>query len=107
MEYAKRCHILPAKYRIYFKSCTTVFQIIHGLSPDYLVDTVNFASYTRPNLRSSDDSLQLNIHDCNKCIEYGMVINWNSLPLAIRNISDLKNFRQDLKTYYFQIAYDC
>ena len=72
-EYAKWCHILPAKYRIYFKSCTTVFQIIHGLSPDYLVDTVNFASYTRPNLRSSDDSLRLNIPDCNKCIEYGII----------------------------------
>ena len=106
-EYARRCHILPAKYRIYFKSCTTVFKIIHGLSPDYLVNIVSFATVNRPNLRSGDDLLRLKVPDCKKCIEHGMIMNWNSLPLAIRENSNLKNFRKDLKTYFFQIAYDC
>ena len=106
-EYARRCHILPAKYRIYFKSCTTVFKIIHGLSPDYLVNIVSFATVNRPNLRSGDDLLRLKVPDCKKCIEHGMIMNWNSLPLAIRENSNLKNFRKDLKTYLFQIAYDC
>ena len=105
-EYTKRCHILPAKYRIYFKSCTMVFKIMHGLSPDYLEDIVNLAVENRPNLRSGDDFLQLQESNCSKCIEYGMIKNWNSLPFTIRNNFELDDFRRDLKTYYFEMAYE-
>ena len=106
-EYTKRCHILPAKYRIQFKSCTIVFKIFYGLSPDYLEDMVNFATVNRPDLRSSNDPLLLEVPDNQRCIEHGMIVNWNNLPLDIRSNITLNAFRRDLKTYYFTIAYEC
>ena len=104
-EHMKLSHILPAKFRIQFKSCTVIYKTIHGLSPDCLKDIINFATISRPNLRSGNDSMLLKTPDCKKCIEYGMVVNWNSLPLFIRSITTVNEFRKQLKTHYFEIAY--
>ena len=39
-EYLRESHILPMKFRIMFKCCVFVYNILHGACPDYLKDII-------------------------------------------------------------------
>ena len=104
-EYVKRAHILPMESRIKYKCCITVFKIIHGLSAEYLTDMINPNIINRTNLRSGTDTLILRKPGTVKCIEHGMIENWNSLPKQIRHLRTIDIFEKELKTYFFQLAY--
>ena len=66
-----------------FKSCVIVFKIIHGQAPQYLENIINFRTVHR--LRSDANNTNfLEYPEHRKCLEFGMVLNWNNLPVHIR-----------------------
>ena len=82
--------------RIKYKCCITVFKIIHGLSAEYLTDMINPNIIHRTNLRSGTDTLILRKPGTVKCIEHGMIENWNSLPKQIRHLRTIDIFEKEL-----------
>ena len=105
-NFTKKCHFLPVKYRIMFKSCLVVYKILNNLAPEYLKEMAVPVTRNRENMRSSADNLQLKYPDSEKCIQYQLVKNWNILPFEIRKSPTIEHFKTSLKTYYFTKAYD-
>ena len=79
-SYAKTCHFLPVKFRICYKSCLTVYKIINGMAPDYLMDFSQHIVRNRQNLRSSSDNLILQLPTCNKTLRFHLIKSWKVLP---------------------------
>ena len=104
--YLKLCHILPVKQRIKYKSCILMYKIVYGLSPDYLSSLAFPDVSNRDNLRSSNDLLCMKLPDCQKCIQYSMIQNWNELPYELRSLENVTTFKKKLKTHYFISAFD-
>ena len=105
-NYAKQCHFLPVKYRIRFKSCVTVFKMANECAPEYLSPFVQYNLPARDNLRSNNDVLIFKLPRCEKSIKYKMISDWNTLPAHLRYITSLEDFKANLKTHLFRIAYD-
>ena len=104
-SYLKRSHILPIKQRIQYKSCILMYQIVNNLSPDYLSPMAFPDIGNRDNLRSGNDALRMTLPNCEKCIQYDMIMNWNELPYELRCTDTLFSFKRRLKTHYFISAY--
>ena len=105
-SYLKDSHILPMKYRIMFKCCVFVFNILHGTCPDYLRDIIQRKPLQQRSLRSNNDNLLFTTSLHQKTVYNSMVINWNALPFSLRSITSIELFKSNLKTYYFNIAYN-
>ena len=112
--FLKRLHFLPVKFRIIFKTCLLAFKIFHQMAPEYLQSKFSkFVRTTTSNLRdnSGRDNYMfhttLEDHRRNTLINQ-IKINWNSLPLQIRQFQrhQLIQFKTKLKTHLFQIAYE-
>jgi hypothetical protein len=109
--YLFKLHILPIKFRIRFKISLTAFKIVRNLAPLYLKE--NFQMFKRGsacNLRHGigRDELMfdINLDQQKKTTIYtSLIIEWNSLPLEIRKITQLERFKVQLKTYYFREAF--
>ena len=105
-SYSKSLHILPVKYRIKYKLCLTVFKILNGLSPDYLKDKITPVIPSDFSfLRSSLDLTKLELPKFDNTYKYSMAKNWNMLPITLRSCGNIENFKKQLKTHYFSIAY--
>ena len=98
-------YILPVKQRIKYKSCMLMYKIVYGLCPVYLSSLAFPDVGNRDNLRSSNDLLRMKLPDCEQCIQYSMIKNWNELPYDIRCLASLNAFKTKLKTYYFNLAF--
>ena len=105
-QYAKKAHILPAAYRIKYKLCTLAHKIINGRAPTYLSDFITPKIIHRSNLRSENDFFLMQQQSPDIDISNKLSINWNLLPYYIRCMSDHEQFKKNLKTYYFNEAYD-
>ena len=103
-SYLRLRHILPIRFRIMFKCRITIYNILNGLSPDYLDEYAQYLLPHRANMRSSNQ-LVLKLPECSKCLQYTMIRHWNKLPLQLRSINTLDSFKSSLKTYYFRVAY--
>lgn len=94
-------HWLQIELRIVFKIIVITFKIIIGLTPNYY--DLTYKMYNcRPN-----DFLQLKV--CFPNTKYGKMSFsylaprlWNLVPLEIRLIADVDNFKKKLKTLLFQ-----
>ena len=104
--FSKRCHFLPVKYRIIFKSCVTVFKMANGHAPEYLSPMINYNSPRRDNLRSNSDILIFKLPSCVKSLQFSMLSDWNALPASLRYLTSLNDFKAQLKTHLFEIAYN-
>ena len=109
MDYLKRSHLLPVKYRIMFKVCLIAFKIINQLAPAYLQTTINLklpdiTSNTRL-LRSTLDFYKVELPQHENTLEYTMAKHWNNLPISVRSHNNVNMFKKDLKTHYFSIAF--
>ena len=109
--YLKKLHILPIKHRIMYKISLTCFKIFYRISPMHLLDT--FQKYERRHgisLRMGsgrDDFMfkdELPEHK-KESIQYKMKRQWNSLPMKIRKINNLEQFKIQLKTHLFRQAF--
>ena len=49
-QYLLKAHFLPVRYRIKYKLCLQVFNIMNGVSPSYLNDLIHHQVYHRANL---------------------------------------------------------
>ena len=79
---------------------------MYDKAPEYLNDMVSYAVPSRPNLRSMHDILTLKLPDHTHGIHFNMIQNWNSLPFDLRHEPRLEVFKNKLKTFYFQVAYN-
>ena len=99
-------HWLPITLRVQFKILLLTFRIIHGLAPCYLNDLITFYCPQR-SLRSS--SQQLLTQPKHNLKTYGQRSfsavapkYWNALPIEIKIVPDIKDFKSCVKTYLFK-----
>ena len=97
----KTLHWLTVKKRIIFKLALLVHKSLNGLAPSYLQDLLQL------HYASSSTSVRLNVPRTNS--SYGSrafsVIGpkiYNSLPLEIKECTDIIIFKKKLKTYLFK-----
>ena len=101
----KNAHILPVKYRIMFKSCLFVYNMMHKNCPHYMKSAITRRIPQEFNLRSNSDNLLFMQTTHSSTLQYGMINNWNSLPHHIRSTGNIETFKTLLKTFYFNVAY--
>ena len=101
----KSLHWLPISKRIEYKILTLTFKCLHSLAPSYLKDLIKQHKPGR-SLRSASQRL---LHvPATRLKSYGdrafskaAPLLWNSLPLHIRQIDNLDDFKSMLKTHLF------
>ena len=105
-------HWLPVFYRIHFKILIIFFKAIYNISQSYICNLVSVKSCSDYSLRSNK-SLFLDRPKGRMLSTLGArsfyaaaPTLWNSLPLHIREITSLSVFKKQLKTYFFNIAYN-
>ena len=99
-------HWLPIHQRILVKILIPTYQAYHKTAPQYLCDLIIPYSNVR-NLRSD---IMLLIAPClpraklksyrESTFQYGAPIEWNKLPLLIRESPSLDIFKTQLKTFF-------
>ena len=108
----KSLHWLPVTLRIDFKVILLVFKSLNRNAPAYLSAMLSWYEPSRP-LRSSNLGL-LNVPEVETRRQgeaafsfYGPTL-WNSLPVNLRlSVSDsIDNFKRNLKTHLFSIAFN-
>ena len=101
-----RLHWLPIPARIEYKILVYVFKALNNLAPDYISDLVN--TY-KPRRRLRSDNLNTLEVMKSRTETYGDrrfdVTGpklWNSLPLHLRQTTELNTFKRGLKTHLFR-----
>lgn len=92
----RQLHWLPIRQRIIFKVLTLVFKCLRNTAPSYLSDilpeTVENRFVRIPRTKTS--------HGDHAFCRFGPIY-WNALPLTLRNIQSISNFKPKLKHYLF------
>ena len=104
-------HWLPIRHRIHFKIILVAFKAIHNLAPQYITNLVTVKPRSSYNLRSSNELLLMppsvktytTLGD--RAFSASAPKLWNSLPLYLRNITNINIFKKNLKTYLFNQAF--
>ena len=103
----KRLHLLPVKFRIYFKICAITFRTLKENQPAYLADllvrpecskylrSTNSNRFVVPRIKTKTGSRAFSIS--------GPAL-WNALPVPIRNAKTILTFRKLLKSHLFDLA---
>ena len=104
-------HWLPLRFRITFKLCVLMHSVHYGSGPKYLAEMVVPISSLpgRERLRSAGS---LNYDICRtrlKFTEHSFAVSgptaWNSLPLELKQTSNVMKFKKLLKSHLFLLAY--
>jgi len=103
---------LPVKYSIDFKALLLTFETIHGLAPPYISELISVKDTNGRNSLRSNNGILLTLPTCKSLTTLGdrsfsMVAPklWSNLPLFIRNIFSVNNFKKSFKTHLFQKAF--
>ncbi len=102
-------HWLPVSSRIIYKILLLTFKSLHGLAPTYLSDLLS--PYTPSRLLRSSGGELLCVPRSRLSSMGGRSFSvmapkvWNSLPLCLRSITTLHEFKSKLKTYLFNQYY--
>jgi len=73
----------------------------------YQPTTTMSLRHTTENERESHRITYMNNTELsNKCIFKRLVDAWNSLPLSLRMSDSLNSFKRDMKTYFFEQAFE-
>ena len=104
----RELHWLPVAQRIEFKICLLVFKCVNGIAPEYLSELIHY----RENLREHRSSNQKMLHlpasrSSFSDRAFGIMGPklWNGLDLSVKNCTDVKQFKQKLKTHFFRKAF--
>ena len=106
-----KLHFLPIRYGIDFKICLLAFKIKRKLSPNYLIQSFNdFRPNTQISLRigSGRDTTmfkQLPNFLNNKLLFCKLIEKWNKLPISLRIIESISEFKTKLKSHYIRLAF--
>ena len=107
LPYHEQCHILPIKCCVQYKLCLTVYKDLNNIAPVYLKSLFHKCVPSIDSLRSALDNLRIvTDQGCDKTTSSKMCFAWNSLPLNLRACPSLKIFRKNLKTFYYEIAFE-
>ena len=109
IPYYNKAHILKIKQRIYFKVCLLSYKVMNGLAPDYLKDLVEIDNHHQGNTRGrpAGDNLRMKLPKLckDKASERRFSVYapeaWNLLPFCIRSITNVEQFKKQLKTHIF------
>lgn len=102
----KDLHWLPIKIRIDFKILLMTYKCVNAIAPEYLCNLVTKKKCPRP-LRSEKLEL-LNVPATrlktygDRSFQYAAAVEWNKLPLDVRNSPSITSFKTNLKTYLFK-----
>ena len=112
MPYLKKLHFLPIKHRIKFKVALLVFKCLNNMAPTYLCDMIELRDIRRRSVRLDNDFYVVkvpkppNFSRTYAAFSFNGPKIWNELPYRIRSMSDIVDFKRELKTYYFGLAFD-
>ncbi len=105
-------HWLPVKFRVDFKIILITFKALKGLAPTYIDSLICIKSTSRFDLRSSNYSLLLSFPKPlskatlgDRSFTYAAPKLWNALPLAIKSVNTVTDFKGKCKTYLFSKAF--
>ncbi len=123
-------HWLPVAYRIKFKLLLFTFKGIQGTAPKYICDMFQvYSSQYSLRRKSTIDDIKFENGNVAEPIRHQDIIYlhvpktkrvtfeqrslpvagpelWNSLPVSLRRTTELDDFKKQLKTYLFKIAYN-
>ena len=105
----KDIHWLPVVQRINFKVVITVYKAIHNTAPAYLQELIVPYVPSR-GLRSQEHNLLCvpftrSTMAGSRAFSIAGPTLWNALPQYLRDISDIANFKRQLKTHLFAQHY--
>ena len=104
-------HILPVNHRVLYKIALLCYKCINNSAPTYLCNLISIKPQSSYSLRRNDDPYLLEIlnrpryQKMENAFSYIEPSVWNSLPLNLRTISNLKKFKSALKTHLFKEAF--
>ena len=110
LAYYKKAHILPIEQRVFFKVCLLSHKVIYGTAPDYLKELVQIEEPPKEARTRSDsinDKLKFRfpkmamLKASNRRFTYYAPECWNSVPLKIRKIEDISEFKGLLKNHLY------
>ena len=107
----EKLHWLPIQQRIDFKIISLVHKCLHGNAPPYLQRLIQHCNPTRRGLRSEDDTTRLLVPwtsrktfaTCSFSVLGPQL--WNDLPRQLHKIDNYANFKKELKTHLFKVAF--
>jgi hypothetical protein len=103
-------HWLPVVFRIQFKILLFTFKSLHGLAPKYMSELVCIHAPSRE-IRSAQQML-LDVPRCrqktkgDRAFAVAAPNLWNSLPLSLRSAQSIEQFKTQLKTHFFTLAFN-
>ena len=102
-------HWLPVRQRIQFKILLLTWKSLNGLAPSYISQLLT--PYVPTQTLRSSDKLLLKIPKTfssygDRAFSSCAPKLWNSLPMDIRSCVSINAFKNRLKTYLFQTAYN-
>lgn len=103
----KKLHFLTINYRIIFRICCYTHKCIYGSAPQYMKSLIRSSASANINTTlRTQSSIRLHQPICKKFSSFSTAgpLEWNKLPMNIRNINDFNSFKRKLKTYYFSIS---
>ena len=103
----KSLHWLPVRYRIMFKICTITYQALSSKQPAYLHSLLTPARQPRQ-LRSSNSNLLFVPSvktNGTRAFSVAAPTLWNSIPVSIKSVGNIKTFRRKLETHLFKFVY--
>ena len=105
-----KLHWLPLGYRIHLKILLLVYKCLNGLAPSYLSELLSYTNGPRL-LRSSSQNFltvprtRVKTYG-DRAFSAAAPRLWNQLPPELRSVTSVDQFRSQLKTYLFKLAYD-
>ena len=106
----KELHWLPVKFRCEYKIATLVYRHFDGTLPSYLSASLCACQTSCTLLRSSNEKLLKipkrslkSVGD--RSLSFIVPTVWNSLPVTLRSLPTLSDFKAQLKTFFFQQAF--
>ena len=106
-------HWLPIKARIKYKICVLSHQAVITGCPGYLREKIDVIQPSENNINTRSAISGVTLKRRRPTTNYGSrafkaaaPIVYNSIPVEIRNINNMKNFKAKLKTFIFSECYD-
>ena len=102
-------HWLPIPQRIEYKLLLITFKALNGLAPAYLKELLDW--YAAPRSLRSNSQFKL-VQPRTRLKTYGdrafikaAPLLWNGLPLHLRKMTDIDDFKSGLKTHLYRCAF--
>ena len=112
LPFLKSLHILPINFRVKFKVALLVFKCLKSCAPKYLQQLVMLRKPSSVyHFRNNCDNfliektLEPTYVKYKSAFSYSSATVWNSLPLSVREADSIAQFKSQLKSYYFELAF--